>query len=337
VTCKSAGRVRARNGRRQECAPLWLVDWSDSEDDDFRQAWRDAEIESRVVRVRPTGPHFGARWGRLRNWPRYIELAARGVAMARGAPIVAWQPVSGAAASMLPSRRSSPVVLLNALLDVQPTSRRQQMLLAGARRADHNIFYSRAALKGALDLGIAPSKATFLPLGAPARRHTVLPPGGYLLAAGRSCRDWETLVRAAEGLGAEIRVMGPPRLPGVASVRVVPQVSREGFLAMLEGAVALVVPLHRTDRTAGQLAVLDAMSVGRAVVATRSQGTEDYVDEGTGILVPPHEPLALRDALRRILQPGVAKELGEAALEAVKGRLSLERFVRDVDTLATEA
>jgi glycosyltransferase involved in cell wall biosynthesis len=104
-----------------------------------------------------------------------------------------------------------------------------------------------------------------------------------------------------------------------------------GFLALLEGARALVLPLHHSSRPAGQLTLLDAMSVGRAAVATLAPGTADYVTEETGLLVPPGDAEALRSALVRVSAPGVAEALGAAALAAARGPLSLERFVRDVD------
>ena len=58
-------------------APLWLVDWSDSEDDDFRAAWQAAGVEARVLRVPPLGPTVGTRGHRLRSWPSYGWLAAQ--------------------------------------------------------------------------------------------------------------------------------------------------------------------------------------------------------------------------------------------------------------------
>jgi glycosyltransferase involved in cell wall biosynthesis len=67
------------------------------------------------------------------------------------------------------------------------------------------------------------------------------------------------------------------------------------------------------------------------VVATRTQGTEDYVSPETGILVPPGDASALRAALATIADIDVARDMGQTALEHARGPLALERFVADVD------
>jgi glycosyltransferase involved in cell wall biosynthesis len=316
-------------------SPLWLVDWSDSEDEDFRHAWRATNIETRVLRASPLGATVGTRRHRLRSWPAYAGLAARGLRRADGGVLVAWQPLAGALAGLLRRGPRPPLVLLNPLLDPRSQGFAQGIAVRGARRAERVVFFSRGGCEVARTLGFAHSRTMFVPLGVRARVAHPNDPGNYLLAAGRDGRDWDTLARAAGGLPLEVRVLGPTSLPGSAPLRLLPPVDRPRFLELLAGAAALIVPLVNPSRTAGQLAVLDAMSMGRAVVATRAQGTVDYVREDTGILVPPGDAGALRSALERVCEPGVAGPLGEAALAAARGPLSLERFVRDVDGVAT--
>lgn len=316
-------------------APLWLADWSDGEDADFRAACAAAGVPARVLRSRPLGPSVGRVGHRLRSWPAYARLAAEGLARAGGAPLVAWQPLAGALAAGARRRRPA-VVALNPIL-VPGRGGAQRAVLAGLRRADRVVLYSRRGVDAAAGLGLDRSRLRFVALGVRARRERPAPPGEYLLAAGREDRDWATLGRAAHEVDADIVVVGPPSLPPAGRLRVHPPVDRERFVALLEGAAGLVVPLRRPDRTAGQLAVLDAMSVGRAVVATRTQGTEDYVTPATGLLVPPGDPVALAAALRRLLEPGVAAGLGVGALAAARADLSLERFVTEVHHLAVAA
>lgn len=315
-------------------APLWLADWSDSEDADFRSACSEAGVGVRVLRAPALGPSVGTRWHRVRSWPSYLALAVAGLARSGSAPMVAWQPLAGSLAGLLRPGRRPPLVVLNPLLDPNACDARSRLMLAGLRRVERVAMFSRQGVVTAEGLGLDPSRLGFVPLGVRARRSEPLPPGDYLLAAGRDHRDWRTLAEAAEGLDAEVLVLGPARLDAPSTVRVLRSVDRAGFLDLLEASRALVVPLLPVARPAGQLAVLDAMSVGRAVVATRGSGTEDYVSERTGRLVPPCDPAALREAMREVLTPGTAERLGAGALREVQGPLSLERFVRDVDGLA---
>ena len=72
------------------------------------------------------------------------------------------------------------------------------------------------------------------------------------------------------------------------------------------------------------LVLLEAMARGRPVVATPVGGTPELVTDGeTGLLVPPRDPEALAEALRRILDdPGLARRLGEAARARVAERFT---------------
>ena len=66
-------------------------------------------------------------------------------------------------------------------------------------------------------------------------------------------------------------------------------------------------------------AVMEAMSTGRPVIASRTGGLADLVDDGeTGLLVQPGDPLELRQAIERLLaNPDLRKRMGQAALHKV--------------------
>ncbi|HEU5213582.1 MAG TPA: glycosyltransferase [Gaiellaceae bacterium] len=306
---------------------LWLAGWSDSEDEDFRAACAEAGMEAAVARVAPLGPTVGTRRHRLRSWPAYVRQARR--ALRWPGPVVAWDPIAGAIAARLGRRER--LVILNPILDPSRKSRRQQLVVSGARRAGQVLFFSRAGARDGLELGV---RGAFVPLGVRARRDEAAPPGDHVLAVGRDHRDWETLARAAQALDIEVRVIGPATVPG--PLRLVDPVPREELFGLMEQAAAVVVPLMDDRRTTGQLAVLDAFAVGRGVVATKCPGTEDYVTDDTGFLVPPGEADALRAALGLAADPNVAASQGRAALAAARGPLSLTTFVSTVDAAARE-
>jgi glycosyltransferase involved in cell wall biosynthesis len=314
--------------------PLWLVDWSDEEDDQFRAAWRAAGISARVLRARPLGPTVGTALHRLRSWPTYLWLAERGLREAGTGAVVAWQPLAGAVAGLLRRRRAQRLLILNPILQRGDSSARQRMILSGLRRADSIVMYSRSARKMGVALGLDPGKLRYVPLGVNARRQRASRPGTYFLAAGQDYRDWATLAEAVTPLDVVVKVAGLRTRSHADALQIAHPKDRRAFLDLLEGAAALVVPLQGGDRQAGQLAILDAMSLGRAVIATRGMGTEDYVTPDTGILVPPRDPVALREAIVALRDPERARIMGEAALTAAQNTFSLERFVRTVDAEA---
>jgi glycosyltransferase involved in cell wall biosynthesis len=72
-------------------------------------------------------------------------------------------------------------------------------------------------------------------------------------------------------------------------------------------------------------ALLEAMACGLPCVATRVSGSEDVIEDGVnGLLVPPEQPEALCEALRRMLRnPEEAARLGRAAQATVEQNYSL--------------
>jgi glycosyltransferase involved in cell wall biosynthesis len=81
---------------------------------------------------------------------------------------------------------------------------------------------------------------------------------------------------------------------------------------------------------ASPLALLEAMSCGRAVVAAAVGGVPEILDGGRcGLLVPPADPEALAAALSRLAtQPALRRDLGAAARARVLAAYDLQAMVR---------
>jgi glycosyltransferase involved in cell wall biosynthesis len=77
--------------------------------------------------------------------------------------------------------------------------------------------------------------------------------------------------------------------------------------------------------------MLEAMAVGLPVVASQVSGTEDAIEDGrNGLLVPPGEPEALSDALRRLSEdPDLRERLGTEARKTVEGRFNINRVAEE--------
>ncbi|MBN1311282.1 MAG: glycosyltransferase [Anaerolineae bacterium] len=81
--------------------------------------------------------------------------------------------------------------------------------------------------------------------------------------------------------------------------------------------------------------ILEAMSCGVPVVATSVDGTVELVHHNeTGLLVKPHDALALAEAVLRILSnPEKARKMGQAGRSCAEDLFSLERMVTATDAL----
>jgi glycosyltransferase involved in cell wall biosynthesis len=84
--------------------------------------------------------------------------------------------------------------------------------------------------------------------------------------------------------------------------------------------------------------ILEAMALGKPVVATEVGGNIELVEDSqTGRLVPIQNPQALADAILSLLgNPEQAREMGQRGKEKIAREFSLERMVRDYETIYKE-
>jgi glycosyltransferase involved in cell wall biosynthesis len=133
----------------------------------------------------------------------------------------------------------------------------------------------------------------------------------HVLYAGRLSEEKGVLefAEATEGLPRRIVGDGPLRARVPDALGFVAPAELGGWY---ERAAVVCAPSRR-EGVGG--ACREAMGYGRAVVATAVGGHLDAIEDGvTGILVPPRDPRALREAVERLLaDPGERARLGGAA------------------------
>ncbi len=122
---------------------------------------------------------------------------------------------------------------------------------------------------------------------------------------------------ALEALVRELRVEDVFSLAGL----------RPDAIGLTKSCDLLVLP----SRWEGMgLVLLDALASGRPVVATDIGGVRDVIThEEHGLLVPPEDPVALADAIERMLDdPALARATAERGRVMVRGRFTVDRMVR---------
>ncbi len=135
-------------------------------------------------------------------------------------------------------------------------------------------------------------------------------------------RDFKTLFSAIEGLDARAVLTTRPwtlkKVLPLPSAVTNEDLSREDYLATFAKAALVVIPLdtrNGINNAMGTSTLVEAMAMGKAVIATRTPTTESYIEHGqTGLLVPPQDASTLREAVLSLLQDSERRaELGAAA------------------------
>ncbi len=142
-------------------------------------------------------------------------------------------------------------------------------------------------------------------------------PSAYLLIVGEGSR-LDALHAIAREQGIEHHVVFTGR--------------RDDIPAVTAAFDVAVLPSYRE---AQGLTILEAMALSRPVVASNVGGIPEMIEDGvSGLLVPPHDPIALATAIVRVLNDHqLADMIGRAGHNIVHDRFCVELMVSAVQSL----
>ena len=149
--------------------------------------------------------------------------------------------------------------------------------------------------------GVSEDKFLYVPLGIDASENKKVVKGDYLFTTGRSNRDYEFLVDAIKGKGEKL-VIACDSYYGKEGEGV--EVDRDCYGEKMRDRMAkslcVVIPLKDPKVSAGQLVILQAMEMGKPVIATASEGIADYIDNGQTGLIVKKTPEAIIEAVDKL-------------------------------------
>lgn len=210
-----------------------------------------------------------------------------------------------------PTDRRKPFVVVSCWL-AQLLASGSRSRLAGYRRAFRSVnrlYYFSRNQRPILEEIIPAENLSYLPFGVEIDEFTPqdAPDGGYLLAVGRdSGRDWPTFFSAVKQLDLPVKVCcRESQLAGLEippNVEIIGHVKRRTYRELLGRATAVAVVTKHLVYPSGQSVLLEAMAMARPVVVTSTPSLSDYIHDGEDCLaVPVGEPLALREAIERLV------------------------------------
>lgn len=158
----------------------------------------------------------------------------------------------------------------------------------------------------------------------------------YVLSAGRTGRDYLTLIEAVKDLNLRLIIVSDrDSLKDVSipqNVEVLYDAPYSKYIELLSHCKFVVVPLKKLVKSTGQVVILEAMGLGKPVITTRTTGTVDYIKHGSnGILVPPEDPETLKmeivklsnnkELSRSIANKALAEVLEDYTFDKYTGRI----------------
>jgi glycosyltransferase involved in cell wall biosynthesis len=239
---------------------------------------------------------------------------------------------------------STPHLMLGHHLTTR-AKRRVFRLLRPQARISRVLVHSRRQLElAATELLVPRQRLAFVPYGvdvdfwSPARAQEEK----LVVSVGREHRDYATLARACSGLPVRVFVAAgslfspsarqdqPESWPANFEVGFAEPANLREWYAR---AGVIVVPLVPNEFQAGVTTILEAMAMAKAVVVTATAGQRDVIEDGvTGLLVPPDDASAMRQAVTHLLaDPQERRRLGDNARQSVQWQFGLDRYA---DSLA---
>jgi glycosyltransferase involved in cell wall biosynthesis len=168
----------------------------------------------------------------------------------------------------------------------------------------------------------------------------VLEREGLVVSAGREHRDYDSLLQAcpqAEQLfiadhsphSPHARRREPDAWPANVERRALDRID---LRRMYSQASVVVVPVIDTPFPFGITTLLEAMSMGKAIVVSDTDGLRGIVEDGrTGVIVPPGGVAQLREAIEGLLaDPIKRRRLGEQARKEAIERFGLDIYVAEL-------
>lgn len=159
---------------------------------------------------------------------------------------------------------------------------------------------------------------------------------GYIFSAGRTGRDYKTLVEAVDGLDIQVIIVSDSKsIRGInlpENVTLYENIPYSRYRELLAACRIVVVPLEEHIYASGQVVILEGMALGKPVITTRSVGTVDYIQAGdNGMLTSAYNVNELRTAITSILDNAdLELKLGNNAFNTVVQKHTFEIYLNTI-------
>jgi glycosyltransferase involved in cell wall biosynthesis len=242
------------------------------------------------------------------RWLRYLDQGKEAVQETRGGVITVFpQLASTVGLYQQIYRKPTPIVAWLFNVGKCYPGIRRYLAQASLRNVAHFVVHTRRECEIYSQwLGLPRERFEFIPYQSAEipilyEENTTAP---FVASIGSAHRDFPTFFAAIEKLKIPaIVASGKVALTGLdipPSVSTPFDIHKKDCLRLAQEARINVIPMRKDDlvTAAGQVTIVEAMRMGRAIIASRCNGAEDYIIHGeTGLLVEPGSLIDLSYAI----------------------------------------
>lgn len=273
----------------------------------------------------------------IQDWMIYCEQAKRSLKQDADGLITVFPQLASAVGmqQILCHKQRKPVVSWLFNVGTCASGLRQRLAQMSLKYIDRFVVHTRRECEiYSKWLNLPIERFEFVPYQAPAikveyEENTDKP---FVASLGSAHRDFPNFFKAVEKLKLPTVVAaGPAALAGIEIPSLVQTpfgISRQDCFRLAQQGRILVVPLKpKEDITAaGQVTIVEAMRMGRPVIATRCNGAEDYIIHGkTGLLVEPNSWESMAETIELLwYNDSLRQRLGQAAKQYADANFSDE-------------
>ena len=123
----------------------------------------------------------------------------------------------------------------------------------------------------------------------------------YILSCGRSNRDYEFLYNALKDTDYKLKILSDEcKLKNEKNIEIYNNIFNEEYYKMLEESYIVVIPLMDENISSGQLAILQAMQLGKPIICTKSSTVTDYIKNGINGFIVKKEKNELLEKIQEL-------------------------------------
>lgn len=179
------------------------------------------------------------------------------------------------------------------------------------------------------------NKFAFVHLGGASHDNADVGDDGYVFATGRSNRDYDFLVNLFNKSHYRLIIACDTyhKAEVGKNIKILNNCYGTDMLRLMARSHVVAIPLKDRNISSGQLVVLHAMSFGKPVICTKSDGIQDYVERTTGLLLDNTEP-EWNEALKILYEDmDCYNKMSSSARAVFSSKFTYESMYNNIATL----